>query len=335
MLNTKQLSIKTALITLSAMVLIGCTRKEEENAVVLSTDEQIEWTEDFNAKTLQGQAVFSEVDAMFQEQYDSLDKEQKERAINTFVLSIQNQANKLSNVAMPFIQEIYDFMEEYPDVNFETGENSDQLPDGIVKSLFIEMDKTYTRLVRQTSGDLVVGINFSKLMDEYKTDMSQDTLDRLSIVRFEQEHAFIDYEKGHIDFETIWKGLDLVDSLKSENETPGGQNDWTRYFYYRALLGYEEITMEDEEGKLNESAIEAMEELIEKYPKSERAKDLTKLIKAIREEGVYGEQSHKVADEILADRFKELTEEMEAERQAFRDQQEDNETDNEVSDASE
>lgn len=315
---TKLLTKKGTLMMFSALVLAGCAAKEEDTEQVsMSVDEQIEWTEEFNQQTLQGQAVFSDVATTFIDNYDALDADQKAQALHTFVLSIENQSQKLSNVIAVYSHELYALMETYPDVNFETGENREQLPDGVIRGLYADMEKTYTRLINQSNGQIVVGIDFDRLMDNYKEDMSSQTLNRLSLVRFEQEHSFLDFERGHLDFEAIWKGLDLIDRLNKEFEDMVEQNEYTRYFYYRALLGYEDITMENEDGSLNEAAIEAMEALIEKHQNSERSKDLKRLVAAIKEEGVYGEKSHQVADDILTERFKELTEEMEDDRRAF------------------
>ncbi|GAB2319254.1 hypothetical protein IRB23SM22_15120 [Alkalibacterium sp. s-m-22] len=53
-----------------------------------------------------------------------------------------------------------------------------------------------------------------------------------------------------------------------------------------------------------------LEALIEEHPNHRRSAHLMRLIEAIREEGVYGEESHGVADEILEEEFETLYAEM-------------------------
>lgn len=313
MMNDKRVSKRAALVALGMITLMGCSdQKAEEEPVTqsLSTDEQIEWTEDLESDSLQGQAMFEDILDTFEEGYDDLEDEQKERAVDTLVYSVQNQVNRLNSVSGMFAQEIYDMMDEYPDVDFKTGENSEQLPEGVVRGLLSELGPSYARLVSQSSGQLVVGIDDTRLKEEFKDSMSPETVNRVELARFEQEHSLVDHENGHLDFDTIWKGLDLIESLNADTDELAMQNELPRFFYYRALLGYEEISMEDENGNVNETAIAAMEALIDEHPEHSRSEDLTRLIAAIRDEGVYGEQSHKVADDILEERFETIYAEM-------------------------
>lgn len=311
MINYKRLTKRLTVVTLSALTLIGCSNQnDEDESVALDTDEQIEWAENFEADSTIGQARFADIRETFEDGYDALEDEQKESAVDTLIYAAQDQAHRLSSVAAGFMPELQEMMEEYPDVDFETGENHEDLPEGVVRGLLAELDASYARLIRQDGGQFVVGIDRERLEEEFEGYMRPDTLNRMTLSSFEQEYSLVDYENGHLDFENIWKGLDVIEALDSDTEELALQNEIPRLFYYRALLGYEELSMENGDGTLNEDAIAAMEALIEEHPNHRRSAHLTRLIDAIREEGVYGEESHGVADEILEEEFATLYDEM-------------------------
>lgn len=311
MTNYKRVTKRLTVVTLSALTLIGCSSQDtEEEAVVLDTEEQVEWVDDFHAESTQGQAMFEEVVDTFEGGYDALDDEQKADAIQTFVDSVQNEAHRLSSVVAGFTPELHKMIDEYPDVNFKTGENHEELPEGVVRGLLAELESSYAILIQQGGGQFVVGVDHERLNEEFGEQMNPMTKNQIELTRFEQSNSIVDYENGHLDFETIWEGLDVIESLNSDTEELKMQNELPRLFYYRALLGYEEQSMENDDGTPNEDAIAAMEALIEEHPMHRRSAHLTRLIEAIREEGAYGEESHKVADAILEEEFATLYDEM-------------------------
>lgn len=305
---TKRARTGMALLTIG--LLAGCTNESDGEPVVMSIDEQIEWVEEFDLESTYGQAMFDDVMETFSEGYELLDDEQKESATGTLFHAIQGQSHRLNSIASGFTREIHELMDEYPDVDFETGENYDSLPEGVVRGLLAELDSSYSRLIQQASGQLVVGIDQERLMTDFESSMTPETINRITLASFEQAHSMVDYERGHLAFDTIWDGLDMIESLNSDTDDLYMQNELPRLFYYRALLGYEEISMENEDGSLNEEAIEAMEDMIEKHPNHRRSEHLLRIVESAREEGIYGEQTHLVADAILEEEFEALYAEM-------------------------
>jgi len=311
MINYQRLTKRLTVVTVSALTLIGCSNQnDEDESVALDTDEQIEWVANFEADSTQGQAMFADIRETFEDGYDALEGEQKASAIDTFVYGVQDQAHRLSSVAAGFMPELQEMMDAYPDVDFETGENHEDLPEGVVRGLLAELDASYARLIRQDGGQFVVGLDRERLEEEFEGYIRPDTLNRMILSSFEREYSLVDYANGHLNFENIWKGLDVIESLDSSTEELALQNEIPRLFYYRALLGYEELSMENGDGTLNEDAIAAMEVLIEEHPNHRRSAHLKRLIDAIREEGVYGEAAHGVANEILEEEFETIYAEM-------------------------
>lgn len=234
--------------------------------------------------------------------------------IATYLDGAVLNAEKYNEILATLATEIQLFEKEEK-INVVKGENIDNLPEGTVKGFLQDIEKHNLKLTRKDDV-LEVIVNYDAVESEFGTYLTVFQENVIKVQRDIQEKPFYDYENGIIDFENVLNRLTLLDGIQDGDAAKDDQYwEGERYFYYASLLGFSDSTMTNAEGKLSETALNAMKELVKSNADNPYVKDLQQVVASLEKEKAYGVETITLANKFINDNFKDYIAHVEKQEQ--------------------
>lgn len=301
---------KTKLVTflsVATLFAVGCSAqpvKEVKEEKPMNAQEQTVWIEKLSYDITSGAVSESAVKEKVDKQLKRFEKDTKEDLIDTYLYSVQANAERLNTVSYNVKHDMERAMKENKEINFAKMENVNKLPDGVLKGLVYEMKENNLKFIKQADKSFVVGVDYEKIREEYNEHLTTYLKNSMKLSESEQSKPVYDYKLSIIDFETIYDRIDMIEGFeKDKKEDINEYFESLNYYYYMLLLGFGDSTMNLASGKANENSTNAMKAVAEEHADTERGKDMKRIVESIEKEGAYTEKTTELANEILNERF--------------------------------
>lgn len=179
------------------------------------------------------------------------------------------------------------------------------LEEGAVKGFWQDIDALGLKVIHDESvSSHFVQVDYDAFEKTYGEYLNAFQKNNVALQRDIQKNNFYDLAKGVPNFENIHNRLIVLDEIQDgENSKDNFHWEGERYFYYAGLLGFNEETMLDDTGNINNDAAANMLTFIENNPDSPYVSDVTEVFAAIEESGAYGASAVSVANRLINERF--------------------------------
>lgn len=301
---------KTKLVTflsVATLFAVGCSAqpvKDAKEDKPMNAQEQTVWIEKLSYDITNGAVSEAEVKEKVDKQIEKFEKDTKEDLIDTYLYSVQANAERLNTVSYNVKDDMERAMKENKDIDFVKMENVNKLPEGVLKGLVYEMKENNLKFIKQKDKSFVVGVDYEKIREEYSKHLTTYLKNSIKLSESEQNKPVYDYELSIIDFDTIYDRLEMIEGFeKDKKEDINEYFESLNYYYYMLLLGFGDSTMNLASGEANENATNAMKAVAEKHADTERGKDMKRVVESIEKEGSYAEKTTELANDILNERF--------------------------------
>lgn len=229
--------------------------------------------------------------------------------VGGYLNRLEQRAEGLNTTFRMFIQEI---------ANATDGDiekiKSMKTDDVILNALLIELNGKHFKLYGDNLEHAAIRVNYERIIAEYGSLLTVDSINRLKLLDYSSTHALYDYENGHVDFESLNKRHEFIEGMINQKDNANSLYLMSEaYDNYRLLLGIDDAGTNNTDGTVKESVIDGMTKVAESARDKGISEDLRAVIAEIKVDGSYSDRVIKIAVELLDARFAEYVSSMGAE----------------------
>lgn len=300
----KKDKIRVRIVTaLTLAVALGCVavgfKGEEEQRgmpVYGKTEEELA---EFNSAMFEDSLPMKKSLELLNKELGESDTVYQDYFVGAYVEKISKRAEKLNASYRMFKKEI----EYYTGGNVKKVNSKLETDDLMIQAIMAELESPYFLVIGDKIEESAIGVNYGYIAEVYGDKVTPDFNSRLELMDFSNNFNYNDPKDGHPNFKSLYSRYQKINEMLGRE---GNEENLylvsEAYKTYYSLLGIRNWGMNIED-KYNEEALDSMRKFITANASTDVGKDVQKVLEAVKKEGVYGEETEKLAERLLEDRF--------------------------------